>query len=137
GLTTLLSITSNTIGNASTDNMRAGTSGLTTGASLASGVNISAALAISANVSGNPIRNFASYGTATGGNITGIRTAITGVAVFSINNNTITNLTSNNANVTISSGQVGTAGILLNTGNTSTVSGNIITNIANTGTATT
>ncbi len=127
-----LNITNNIIGNTTTDNMRAGTSGLTTGSSLASGMNLSSTATGTIIVNGNTIRNFSSYGIGTGGYVRGIWTAaVTGnISTYSITNNNINNLASNNANTTISNGQTGAQGINLSVGTNGAVSGNTITNVA-------
>ncbi|WP_317900140.1 T9SS type A sorting domain-containing protein [Aurantibacillus circumpalustris] len=139
GVATGLSINTNTIGNPTPDNMRCGTTALTTGASAGSGINIVSTLtATNIAVTNNLIRNISSWGASTGCYVRGIWGSLTSSAgIFSVLNNTITNLTSNNLNVTVGTGQIGTCGIIMATGTSCTVSGNYISNIANTGTATT
>ena len=139
GIATGLNISNNTIGNPSPNNMRCGTLGLSTGNSAGSGINVVSTLtATNIIISGNLIQNISSWGFGTTCYVRGIWGSLTSSAgIFSILNNTITNLTSNNSNATIGTGQIGTAGIIWATGTTCTISGNYISNIANTGTATT
>ncbi|MDI9340416.1 MAG: T9SS type A sorting domain-containing protein [Sediminibacterium sp.] len=127
-----LTITGNMIGNASADNMRAGTNGLTTGSSLASGINLPSTSTGTIIINSNTIRNFSSYGTNTSGYVRGIWTAAaTGNAsTYSITNNAISNLISNTANTTISNAQAAACGINLGVGTNGAVTGNTITNIA-------
>ncbi|MBL7931086.1 MAG: hypothetical protein JNL60_04265, partial [Bacteroidia bacterium] len=138
GAAGLLSITNNTIGNQTVDNMRAGTNLFTTGNSLCVGINFASASTGVVQVSGNIIRNFASYGTGTGGTMRGIYTTGTsGSTTYSIVNNTISNLVSNNSNVAVGNGQLGTGGIIITYGSLNKILNNLISNIALTGTATT
>lgn len=127
-----LSISNNIIGNATADNMRSGTSGLTTGNSLASGINLSSTSTGTILINGNTIRNFSSYGTGTSGYVRGIWTAATtgNANTYSITNNIISNLNSNTANATISNGQVAACGVNLGVGTNGVISGNTITNVA-------
>ncbi|MBK7432586.1 MAG: hypothetical protein IPI66_00985 [Chitinophagaceae bacterium] len=130
GVAASMSITGNTIGNGTANNMRAGTLGLTTGNSLASGINATSTSTI-ANYSNNTIQNFASYGTGTTGYIRGIQTTTTGTTTAAtISGNTITNLTSDNANVSFGNGQLGAVGIYFAAGLNATISGNTISNIS-------
>lgn len=140
GLATGLSITSNTIGNTTANNMRGGTSGVTTGNSVGYGIlMISSVSATNVAITNNLIQNISSWGTGTGGILRGIVTAsATNVAgIYSILNNTVTNLTTDNANTAVTTGQVSGVGILLAAGTTCSVSGNYVSNIANVGAATT
>ncbi len=138
GVATSLTITSNTIGNATPDNMRSGTLGVTTGSSIASGINMTA-LPVAVTVSNNTIRNISSFGTGTGGYIRGIWTlaSTTNTGVPTITGNNISNLTTTNGNASYSSALIGTAGIILAAGNNGVVNGNTITNVRNNNTATT
>ena len=133
-----MTITNNTIGNTTADNMRSGTSGLTTGSSLASGINLPSTPTISV-ITGNTIQNFSSYGTGTGGYVRGIWTAAaTGSgASYTISSNTIHDLTTTSGLTTITSGQAVAVGINLSTGTNGVASNNTIYNISYSGTAAT
>lgn len=137
GIATSLTISGNTIGNATALNMRGGTSGLTTGNSIVSGINL-ASTSTSTTITGNTIRNLVSYGTGTSGYVRGIWTpgATGSTASLSITSNTITNLTCDSANASISSGGAGAAGIVVATGLNAVVSDNTISAIARTNTGT-
>ncbi len=139
GIATGLSINTNTIGNPTPNNMRSGIFGLTTGASSGSGINVVSTLtATNISITANLIQNISSWSNGASTFVRGIWGSLTSSAgIFSINSNTITNLTSNNANITVGTGQIGTAGIVWATGTSCTISANYISNIANTGTATT
>lgn len=132
-----LTITGNTIGNATADNMRGGTNGLTTGSSLVAGINLTA-IPTTTTITGNVFQNFASYGTGTTGYVRGIWTlAATGNgSVVNFSNNTLTNFTTNNANTSISNAQAGTAGVVIGAGTNWVVNNNTISNLSNTGTST-
>ncbi len=135
GATGSLSINTNIIGNSTTNNMRSGTSGLTTGNSLCVGINFASAPVGTVITSGNTIQNFASFGTGFGGTLRGIFTTGTGGATtFSVVNNKITNLVTDNANVTQGNGQLGTLGIGITYGTSNTIASNTISGIAMTGT---
>ncbi len=139
GIATGLSINTNTIGNPTPNSMRSGIFGLTTGASSGSGINVVSTLtATNISITANLIQNISSWSNGTSTFVRGIWGSLTSsTGIFSINSNTITNLTSNNANITVGTGQIGTAGIVWATGTSCTISANYISNIANTGTATT
>jgi len=138
GASSLLTITNNTIGNLTANNLRAGTLGLTTVNSLFYGVFISGIPVGVANISNNIIQNGASYGTGTGGVLRGIYTsALSGSTTFSVTNNTVTNLTTNNGNVTQANGQLGNVGIAITAGVSNVISGNTISNLSNTNILTT
>lgn len=131
GVPTLLSVTGNTIGNATANNMLAGVSGTTTGSSLAVGINQTVGAA--ATYSGNTIQNLTSFGTGTGGFVRGIATGTVAntVAPTTITNNIVNNLTTSGAVSGQTSGNTAAYGIHLFTGLNSVVSGNTITNISN------
>lgn len=140
GASGLLSITNNTIGNTTSNNMRAGTLGLTTGNSTFVGINLAGAAVGIASISGNILRNFASYsnGTGTGGTMRGIYTTSTGgTATYSITNNTLTDFVSNNANAAVGNGQLGNGGIIITNGVSNSIMYNTISGLTNTTTATT
>lgn len=135
-----LSVTNNTLGNPTPDNMVAGTETLTTANSVISGVNMSpVAMVRSPLISGNLIQNLTSYGTGTGGYARGIWSSNTSgsAAAFSILNNTITAIKSNNGNVTVSNALVGVAGIITAFCNTALIADNVISDVSNTNTVTT
>ena len=132
-----ISIRYNTFGNPTADNMRAGTSGLTTGNSIVSGI-IAPSTSTIANYSNNTIQNLTSYGTGTTGYVRGIQTTTSGTTTAAtVSDNTITNLTSNTANVSVGSGHLAAIGIYFAAGLNAVISNNVISNIAltNTGTA--
>ncbi len=133
-----LTITGNTFGNTTADNMRGGTSGLTTGSSLVAGINLST-IPATTTITNNVFQNFSSYGTGTTGYVRGIWTlASTAVAsALNFSGNTITNLTTNAANTSISNGQASAAGVAIGAGTNNVINNNSITNISNTSTATT
>jgi hypothetical protein len=130
-----LSILTNTIGNPSTDNLKAGTFTLTTGSSIFSGINITSTATGTTTVNGNLVRNGASYGSGTGGSCRGIYTTVGNCNVFT--NNTVTNLTTNNGNTSEGTGQIGTLGIGVTAGTSNVIANNYISTIANTNTLTT
>jgi hypothetical protein len=137
GVAASMTISSNTIGNTIADNMRGGTSGLTTGSSLVTGINFPSTPTI-ATVTNNIIRNMSSFGSGTSGTLRGILTvALTGTNLYTIIGNTISNLTTNTGNTTISNGLAATGGICLSPGSNCVISQNTIHTIANTNTATT
>jgi trimeric autotransporter adhesin len=135
-----LTISGNTIGNPTAGNMNAGTFGVTTGSSLAGGINITTSPTGTVLISGNTIQNFNSYGTGTSGYVRGIITPLSSSTLvnYTITGNTITNLATSGAITSITSGVVCAAGIqFFSSGTTgSVVSNNTITNISglNTGT---
>lgn len=133
-----LIVTNNTIGNATTDNMRAGTAVTTTGSSIAAGVWLASTPTI-AIVSDNTIQNITSYGTGTGGYVRGIFTSTTTstTATFTINHNTVFNLATNAALTGVSNGICAALGIHLASAGGSTISNNTVHTISATGTGTT
>ncbi|MGL4599174.1 MAG: beta strand repeat-containing protein, partial [Bacteroidia bacterium] len=137
GIAASLSITGNTIGNSIADNMRGGTFGLTTGSSGVFGINLPSTSLGTINITGNTIQNLSSYGTGATGFVRGIMTAaLSGNPnTYNISSNTITTLTSNNANASISNGQAGVCGINISTGTNGLVNLNQITNLSNIGTS--
>ena len=132
GIATSITVTGNTFGNSTAENMRAGVLGTTTGSSIAGGI-IQTAIPLVFNYSNNTIRNFSSYGTGTGGYVRGIQTNTTSsaVATGTINNNTITNLTTSGAVSGQSSANSSAQGIQFLAGVNTTISGNTISNISN------
>ncbi len=133
GSATSMTITGNTIGNATAENMRAGVLGTTTGASFASGINqASGSVPAVSNYSNNTIRNFSSYGTSTSGFVRGIQTGTTSntTATATISNNTINNLITSGAVSGISSANTAALGIQFLPGTNSVISGNTISNIS-------
>lgn len=125
-------ILNNTIGNTTADNLRGGTLGLTTGSSIVVGINLPS-MPVNPIVTGNTIRNLASYGTGTTGSVRGIGTAAATANVnsFIIENNTIENFVTNNANTTIANAASGCQGIQIGIGTNNIVRGNLIRNLSN------
>ncbi len=131
-----LTISGNTIGNATANNLRGGTGGLTTGNSLVSGINLGITGSGTLAIANNTLQNLASFGTGNSGFVRGIGTGgVPSVAAsLNISGNTISNLVTDNTNNSISSGQVGAAAIILGLGTNSTISDNLISDIARTNT---
>jgi trimeric autotransporter adhesin len=138
GAASTLTITGNTIGNATASSIRGGVSGFTTGSSLVAGINITTNPTTLAIVTGNTIRNLASFGSGTGGYVRGIATPLTTstTATYTVSNNTILNLTTNATLTGITSGQCVAAGIQFFAAGGSSVSQNSISNISATNTGT-
>ncbi len=125
-----ISIQYNTFGNATADNMRAGTSGLTTGSSLCAGISAASSSTI-AVYSHNTIRNLTSIGSGTTCYVRGIATSISaGSTLIKIDTNNIYNLTTNTGLTAETSGQLGAVGILFGSGQGGQAVGNIIHDIA-------
>ena len=139
GIAFPMSIINNTIGNATANNIRGGTLGLTTGSSNVAGITFAASPAGTVSVNGNTIQNLTSYGTGATGYAKGLQTpAATGsTTVYNITNNTIYNIASNSSNPTLANGNTSATGIVLSGGNASTISQNTIYNISNFSTAAT
>ncbi|MEP6944917.1 MAG: hypothetical protein ABJA02_03305, partial [Acidobacteriota bacterium] len=125
-------VTGNTIGNATPNNMRAGVLGTTTGDSLAVGINAAPAIQPVANYSNNTIRNLSAYGTGIAGYVLGIQTgSTTNISTSAtINGNTISNLTTTSALSGVSNGSAAAQGIQLLPGADVTITGNTIFNIS-------
>jgi hypothetical protein len=137
GIATSMTISGNTIGNATAENLRAGTTALTTGSSVASGISITSTPTV-CTISNNTIQNIVSYGTGAAGFARGIfsGSATGSTSVFTILGNTITNISSNSTLATIANGFSSVNGITLAVGNASIISDNTISNISNTNTGT-
>jgi hypothetical protein len=135
GVAASLTVTGNTIGNSTAENLRGGTTGLTTGSSVVSGISFTSAPTI-ANITNNTIQNLVSYGTGTAGFARGIATnsAAGSASVFTISGNTISNVASNSTLGTVTNGFASVNGITLAVGNASSISGNTIFNLSNTNT---
>jgi trimeric autotransporter adhesin len=131
GIPSALSITNNTIGNSTANNMLAGVNPTTTGSSIVSGINLSGAIAVSSTITGNTVQNLTSFGTGTAGFVRGIWTGISGASAFNISNNIVNNLTTNSASTAVGNGQLGAMGIYVGTGTTPVISGNTVSNISN------
>ncbi len=129
GVASSLTISNNTIGNSTADNMQGGNLGTTTGATIAIGINMPS-VPLTPTISNNTIQNFSSFGSGTG-NVRGIFTSTTSsaIATYTISNNTISNLKTNSSLVGASSGLTAAAGIQYFPGVNSVISGNIISNI--------
>jgi len=137
GVASSVTITGNTVGNSTAENMRGGTTALTTGSSVVTGINLAAA-PTTANISNNTIQNLVSYGTAAAGFVRGISTSsATGSSVvYTFSGNTITNLATNSTLATVTNAFASANGIALAIGNNCSISGNTISNISNTNTGT-
>ncbi|MCK6641299.1 MAG: T9SS type A sorting domain-containing protein [Bacteroidia bacterium] len=138
GVAASMTITGNTIGNATADNIRGGTSGLTTGSSIVSGIYMSSTPTVS-TITNNTIRNLSSYGSGTSGYVRGFWTATTtsGSSTMTISGNTITALTTNSGLTGITSGLVSACGIHMLSAVGVNIDNNTINDISNTSTATT
>lgn len=125
-----LTITGNTIGNSTANNMRAGTLGTTTGVTQMSGVNASGISTGTTTINNNTIQNLSSLGSG-GGWARGIQTAAStlGTSTYIIKFNTITNITSNGVLITIASGVAALNGIHIGVGVNDTISNNTINNL--------
>ena len=132
GAAASMTITGNTIGNATANNMRSGTLGLTTGSSIGSGINASTT-PVSLSITNNTVQNFSSYGTGTAGYVRGINgsTTISTTASYTVSQNTIVNLTSQSALVGYASGLTSAIGIQFSGGLNGICSQNTISNISN------
>ncbi len=129
---TVITISNNTIGNTTPDNMRAGSLGVTTGGSFAQGIFLGA-MPNTVTISNNIVRNISSYGTGTAGYVRGISTLATTTALGTptVTGNNVSNLTTTNSNATYASGLIGTAGIIIGAGGNPVINGNTVTNIRN------
>jgi hypothetical protein len=137
GVATSMTIYGNTIGNSTADNMRAAPTGTSTAATIAIGVNATAACNYM-NISKNIIRNFISMGTGAG-NVRGIFTGTT-VNVsspYTIDSNIISNLVTNSSLANVSNALCAAAGISYFPGANASVSYNVISNISCTNATTT
>lgn len=138
GAAASLTITGNSIGNSTAENMISGTNGLTTGSSIAAGINITTNPSGIVLITNNTIRNFSSYGTGTAGYVRGIATPLSTslTATYTVSGNVITSLMTSGAFASVTSGQVCAAGIQFFAAGGSTISNNTIANISalNTGT---
>jgi len=130
----ILTVAGNRIGNATANNIRAGSPATTLASSFAYGINFSTTPA-STTISKNTIQNLISYGISSSF-VRGITTAtgIGNTSVMRINGNTINKLTTNGTQDGLVSGQCGAAGITLGVGTTDTVANNIISDISLTST---
>ena len=133
GAAAAVTISGNTIGNATANNMRGGTTGLTTGSSLVSGINL-VSTPTTATITGNTIQNLTSFGTGTAGYVRGVQTATSALATavnWSISNNTINNLTTNSTLAGLGSGLVSALGIHHLSSQGCIIAQNNISNISN------
>lgn len=130
GVSNALSISGNTIGNNSPNNMRAGTISTTSASSVAYGI-IFSTTPITTDISSNTIQNFISYGISSS-SVRGISTATaTGnTSPISITGNTINNLTTNGTLPNLTSGQSAANGISVSIGTKDLIANNTISNIA-------
>lgn len=131
GVAASLTINDNTFGNATPNNIVAGTLSTTTGTTTVTGI---AVVTTPTNWScyNNTVRNLAAYSSGTSSRLIGIGTALSGTtATASVYNNTIHNLTTNSLASSIGSGQSSIQGILFGSANNGSVYGNTIYNISN------
>ncbi|CAF4394811.1 unnamed protein product, partial [Rotaria sp. Silwood2] len=137
GAAASITISGNTIGNSTAENMRGGTSAFTTASSVVTGISLPSPPII-ANISNNTIQNLVSYGTGNAGFVRGISTssATGSTVVYTFTGNIITNLSTNSTLLTIPNGFASVNGIILSIGTASTVSDNTIFNLSNTNTGT-
>jgi hypothetical protein len=127
-----LTISGNTIGNTTADNMISGTNAFTTGSSLCAGINITTNVTSTGTITNNTIQNLASYGTGTTGYVRGVITPLTTstTATYTVSNNIINNFKTNSTLTSLTSGNVCASGIQFFAAGGSTISGNIISNIS-------
>lgn len=138
GVSSMLTVANNTIGNPTPNNMVGGTLGLTTGGSLLYGIWLASSPTGTINIHNNLIQNGASFGVGTSGVSRGIYTGSTaGSGTYSVTNNTIINLTTDNGNTSQGNGQLGNVGIAITNGASNVISGNVIGNLSNTNTLST
>lgn len=132
-----ITISGNTIGNSTSNNIRGGVLGTTTGSSVVAGIYFSTS-PNATTVTNNTIQNLASYGTGTGGYVRGIATyASSGVSSpFTIKGNTISKLACNGTQTGIVSALIPAAGIILSVGANNTITENTIYDVALIGTST-
>ncbi len=137
-LLSTMNVTGNIVGNATPNNMVAGSLS-TTGSSNVVGISCPPTTGSGTNtISDNTIQNLTSYGSGSGGYVRGISTgAVTFLTMeLVISNNTVKNLTTNSSLTTSTNGQVSAVGINIAEGDSSNVKGNTISNISNTNTGT-
>lgn len=132
GVASSMSILNNTIGNTTANNMRGGTSGLTTGSSQVVGITLPSTPTVSI-VSNNTIQNLSSYGTGTAGYVRGISTQASTAApgTHTITNNFIFALTTDSRSTALTNGYASANGIAFSSGVNSVVANNTIYNISN------
>jgi hypothetical protein len=134
-----LTITNNTIGNTTANNMVAGISGVTTGTSGVSGIEIVNNIIVVApiTISNNIIQNLASFARGVSSFIRGVMTATGGTnSTYLVTGNTITKLTTASTLVGITNGGAA-QGIYCGTGTNNVISQNTVSNISTTNTGTT
>lgn len=138
GVATSITITGNTVGNATANNMRAGELGVTTANTLVTGLN-AVSIPVAGVYAGNTIQNLLAAGAATGSYVRGIQTGTTAstTSTFTVDGNTIRFLSTPSTLAGIGSGQCAALGIQFLTGTNSTVSNNTIHDIHLLGTPTT
>lgn len=138
-----MTINGNTIGNSTLNNLQGGTDGLTTGASLVTGVWLagtpSTTLSTNVVLTNNTIQNLRASGTG-GSSVRGVLTALSSSALATgwiISNNTVNNLSTNGSLTSLSSGVTCAVGIHHLSSQGCTISQNLISNISNTNTTAT
>ena len=129
GIATALTISDNTIGNKTANNMRAGSTTTTNASSVASGI-IFSITPMTTTISGNTIQNFTSYGISSSA-VRGIITASASGNTSSINitGNTISQLSTNGTVAGLVSGQPAASGISLSIGTKDIIANNTISDI--------
>lgn len=127
-----LTVSGNTIGNVTADNMRSGTNGTTTGASMVSGITSPGTQYGTVAIANNTIRNLSAYGTGNGF-VRGIWTGpvFNSSVVFSVTGNTISALTTSAAPISGIFAQSSAIGIYVSAGTNNLVSQNTLHTIAN------
>ena len=134
-----MTITENTIGNGTADNMRSGVagSGGTTANSYAAGIYLSTT-PVTTSITKNTIQNISAYGTNTESYVRGVFTAsaTNNSSPFIISGNTISKLTSNSSFASAVSGLIAASGIIVSAGTNDVIADNVISGIALIGTNT-
>jgi hypothetical protein len=136
GVATSMTISDNTIGNSTPDNIRSGILGTTTSNSYAAGIYCSTT-PITLSITNNKIQNISAYGTNTASYVRGIFTAsgLSNSSPVTISGNKITKLISNSSLPAALSAQTAAGGITVSIGTNDVISDNIISDINLIGTA--
>lgn len=132
-----LTVSNNTLGNTTANNIVAGTLGVTTSASIAGGI-FFGTLPSTFTCNNNTIQNISNYGTSTGYTKgIGTTTSSNNTSTVNIYSNTVKNITSYGALVGISTAHTAVAGIQVTFGLNPRIYGNTISEIVYAGSATT
>lgn len=134
----VLTITDNSIGNATSNNLRSGIAGVTTASTKATGIHVYGRPTTS-TISKNTIQQIAAFGSGPSGYARGIFTfnSVTSTVKFLVNNNIVKNIISNSTLPDLQNGRASALGINIGAGNNSIIEKNTVTDIANVNTATT